>query len=191
MNDRANQERFRAVEEQLKAIGALHAAAAQEKEKSDAIDVLTKIISAAFDKMSAYTSLIVIGGYVAFFSVWGALEKFVNPSIRLWSFGLLGISVFLFVLSETYRITKYTTEMQGWLRSLQNTPPAQFKARQAQLTQIQDQRNVARMSTQKIVQAVIIGFAVVAALILFYGIGEALWAEMQNSADEPISRSII
>jgi hypothetical protein len=188
MNDSANQERFRAIEEQLKAMAAQQAAAAQERQKAEAIDVLTKIMSAAFDKLSAYTSLIVIGGYAAFFSIWGAVEKFVSPSTRLLSFGFIGFSAFVFVLSETYRLTKYTTEMQGWLRTLQNAPAAQFRARHAELTQMQDRRNVARMRSQRIVQAVVIALAVIGAGILFYGMAEALWTGMYDGVDEPTSR---
>src|SRR6266536_3528147 len=93
MDDRENQERLRLMDEQLKQMSKLHVQAEQAKIKSETIEVLTKVMSAAFDKLSSYTSLIVIGGYAAFFSVWSALEKFVSPWVRLWTFGLMGISI--------------------------------------------------------------------------------------------------
>src|SRR5229473_2851628 len=104
--------------------------AKREADKEEAIKILTQIMGAAFDKMSAYTSLIVIGGYAAFFSVWGVIEKFLPPWIKLTSFGFLTISILIFVLSETFRISTFTTEMQYFLRELRNATPAQIINRQ-------------------------------------------------------------
>ncbi len=183
MDDRENQERLRLMDEQLKQMSKLHVQAEQAKIKSETIEVLTKVMSAAFDKLSSYTSLIVIGGYAAFFSVWSALEKFVSPWVRLWTFGLMGISILIFVLSETYRITKYSSEMLSWLRILKATSPERFKAQQEELTKVQDRKNVERVKTQRIIQFVVTGLAVVAALILFYGIGEELWKDRYKKWD--------
>jgi hypothetical protein len=180
MDDYEVRERFKLINEQLKQTSNIYVQGEQARIKSESIEVLIKVLSAAFDKMSAYTSLIVIGGYAAFFSIWSAVEKFVSPEVRLWTFDLMGISILIFVLSETYRITKYSAEMLNWLRVLKETPPAQFQAQQQQLTNKQDQKNVERAKTQRITQLVVTGFAIAAALILFYGIGDTLWKRAQK-----------
>jgi hypothetical protein len=179
MNDRENQEKFRLIAEELKKLGAAQAAADAEKRKAETINILVKIMSSAFDKMSAYISLIVIGGYAAFFSIWSAVEKFVTPWVRLWTFGFLGMSALLFVLSETYRITKFTTEMQSLLRALRDAPAQNISARHAELMRLHDAKNVKSASTQRILQALIVGLAVIGALILFWGIGQTLWKNAQ------------
>jgi hypothetical protein len=175
MDHRANEEQFRKIEEQFKAISDMQVAATQEKQKAEVMDVLVKLLSVTFDKMSAYTSLIVIGGYAAFFSVWGAVERFVSPSVRLWAFGLVGISALLFVSSETYRSTKFTVEMQRLLRTLKDIPLSEFKQRHDQLTKLLDSRNVQRLGRLRVMHAVTLFPAVIGALVLFCGIAHALW----------------
>lgn len=47
---------------------------AQQSEHEKKIEEIVKIMAALYDKAAAYTNLIIIAGYAAFFAVWGNIK---------------------------------------------------------------------------------------------------------------------
>jgi len=79
--------------------------AAQQQKAADAlIDAQTKLLSAAYDKAIAYTNLIVIAGYAAFFGLWQITRDYLPQSHALWAALLIAISAAVFVLFEVTKM---------------------------------------------------------------------------------------
>ncbi len=76
------------------------AAAIQKKQ----IDVLKEILTHAYDKSSAYTNIIIIAGYVAFFSLWKETKEFLPGKAVLLAALLMLTSALLFVLFEIFKM---------------------------------------------------------------------------------------
>jgi hypothetical protein len=76
------------------------AAAMQKKQ----VDVLKEILTHAYDKSSAYTNIIIIAGYVAFFSLWKETKVFLPNKATLAAALLMLTSALLFVLFEVFKM---------------------------------------------------------------------------------------
>ncbi len=68
------------------------------------IDILKEILTHAYDKSSAYTNIIIIAGYVAFFSLWKETKAFLPGRAALLAALLMLTSALLFVLFEIFKM---------------------------------------------------------------------------------------
>jgi hypothetical protein len=68
------------------------------------IDILKEILTHSYDKSTTYANLIIIAGYVAFFSLWKEVKEFLPVKAALASALLMAISALLFVLYEIFKM---------------------------------------------------------------------------------------
>jgi hypothetical protein len=68
-------------------------------ERAALLDIHTKLVASTFDKGSAYTNVIMVGGYAAFFGLWSLVKDLGSPMNR-WSVLAILASVTLFVVFE-------------------------------------------------------------------------------------------
>ena len=68
------------------------------------IETYVKIISALYDKGSAYTNLVIVGGYAAFFALWTNSRPLININQARWAAILMLISASIFVIFEVYKM---------------------------------------------------------------------------------------
>jgi hypothetical protein len=80
-------------------IDALAKQAALEDERlhRQKMDAVVQFASTLFDKAAAYENVIVLGGYVAFFSVWATVSHQLTKNAALLCGGLMAISLTLYV----------------------------------------------------------------------------------------------
>jgi hypothetical protein len=73
-------------------------AAAQEAHQKDICDKLIEIHSKTFSTAAAYDNAVMLGGYVAFFALWGGgVQQSVTPVCRLLTAGLMAISLMCYI----------------------------------------------------------------------------------------------
>jgi len=94
---------------------------AAEKEQKELgeriIEVQIKVISTLYDKSIAYTNIIVVAGYAAFFALWSLTRPYLSRSHALWAALFMLVSAATFVFFEVYKMilttwslsTRYTT----------------------------------------------------------------------------------
>ncbi len=92
----------------------------QEQERR--IEILIRILSAVFDKALAYTNVILIAGYVAFFTVWGNVKSLLSPTeMRLTALSVT-ISLLVFVAWEVTKMILSSRNLKGLLEVVNSTP---------------------------------------------------------------------
>jgi len=69
-------------------------------------DYLKEIITHSYSKATAYNNIIVLGGYVAFFSMWHTLKDSLSVRMMLFSALSMSFSAAIFVLSHVYVMVK-------------------------------------------------------------------------------------
>src|SRR5688572_20847673 len=84
----------------IRAAAAKEDAAAGEK----IIETQIKIITASYDKAAAYTNLIVVAGYAAFFGLWTLTKPYLPRELALWAALLMLLSAATFVVFEVYKM---------------------------------------------------------------------------------------
>lgn len=97
-----------------------------ERFKKDVVDTLIKVQTAAFTSAMAYTNLIIVGGYAAFFTIWSFMKDKLPETAMVWAALLMTISAILFVSFETYKMI-INGRMIFALGRIQKVPPEQFK----------------------------------------------------------------
>jgi hypothetical protein len=97
---KASNEAARVVGEQpggfMRALTAA-SAAAQEAHQKDVRDKLIEIHSKTFSTAAAYDNAVMLGGYVAFFALWGGVQQSVTPMCRLLTAGLMAVSLMCYI----------------------------------------------------------------------------------------------
>lgn len=68
------------------------------------IDILKEIVTHTYDKSAAYTNMIIIAGYIAFFSLWKETKGLLPGKVALSAALLMAISALLFVLYEVFKM---------------------------------------------------------------------------------------
>lgn len=71
--------------------------AASEAHQKDVRDKLIEIHSKTFSTAATYDNAVMLGGYVAFFALWGGVEQNVTPVCRLLTAGLMAISLMCYI----------------------------------------------------------------------------------------------
>lgn len=101
---------------------ALQAAAKREEERvaSEILDAQIKIVTAAYNQATAYTNLILLGGYAGFFGLWQLTKEYLSREQALWSALLVLVSLLFFILFEVVKMVVSTKATLGKARVLQS-----------------------------------------------------------------------
>lgn len=81
-----------------------HGARIEKIEKAALLDIHIKFLASTFDKGAAYTNVILVAGYAAFFGLWSLVKDLGSPMSR-WSILATLASVTLFVIFEFVKMT--------------------------------------------------------------------------------------
>lgn len=81
---------------------------AQERKLREQVDTMvelqTKIVTTSYDKATAYTNVIIVAGYAAFFGLWTLTKTYVSKPLAIWAALLMCISAGTFVFFEIYKM---------------------------------------------------------------------------------------
>lgn len=84
------------------------------------IDILKEILTHAYDKSSAYTNIVIIAGYVAFFSLWKETKIFLPSKAALAAVLLMLTSALLFVLYEVFKMVSGSVYFRNIGKEIEN-----------------------------------------------------------------------
>ncbi len=82
-------------------------------------DLVIDMHSKAFDRATAYTNLIMLGGYAGGFAIWNFTRDHLTAKASIWVAILLLLSLTAFILFETYKMVlnaKHTAKVANMLR---------------------------------------------------------------------------
>lgn len=148
---------------------------AQQKEQHEKrIEVLIKILSAVYDKAIAYTNLVIIAGYAAFFAVWGTMKAQLSEREMLASAFCITLSLIFFVFWETLKMVITSRNSRGLLRVLQ-APPDQFDTRLAEQQKGEQKLSVSLLRIWIIILFLTVIPGLVAGGILLFSFGRQLF----------------
>ncbi|MGD0283434.1 MAG: hypothetical protein ABSB95_13850 [Dissulfurispiraceae bacterium] len=116
------QNQLRIASETIKAQAEAQERKRQEEEYSKRIDALTRVVSAAYDKSSNYTKLVIAIGYAAFFTVWEKTKYLLSDQQMLWAGLLITISCLFFILWEVIKMTVTGIHENRWYVSIAASP---------------------------------------------------------------------
>ena len=154
-----------------------HIQEAKERERQrvakETRDNFVEILSAAYDKAMAYTNLIMIAGYVSFFTMWSFTREYLSKGQVLWSALIMTVSIVVFV---SYEVLKMIVSSRTLLRfnraisdpALQTDPDALASALAKHQNEVQEQ-TVWLGRFWHVILVVTITTALIAIGIVFYG----------------------
>jgi predicted neutral ceramidase superfamily lipid hydrolase len=150
------------------------AAKTQETERQQRIDVIIKVTSALYDKAVAYTNVIIIAGYVAFFAIWNTMKANMSrPEMLLTAF-CMTFSLVFFVFWEVTKMIINSKSVTGLMKVL-NAPPQEFDKRLAEQQKADQRLNVRLMKYWIIILALTVVPGLVAGAVLLVSFGRQLW----------------
>lgn len=77
----------------------------QRQQRDQADEILNKLVVTIFDKGSAYTNVVILAGYAAFFALMPFVKELITPGERKGAILLMLASITTFVGFEVYKIT--------------------------------------------------------------------------------------
>jgi len=86
----------REVAEQREQLEALEASET-ERQKNEMLEAVIKTVTAIYTSAKAYANVIIIAGYVAFFTTWGFVRADISKTASFWALLLTMFSVAVFV----------------------------------------------------------------------------------------------
>ena len=107
--------------EQLNILNKFQAKSMQKQQ----IEALKEIISHTYSKSISYSNVIIIAGYVAFFSIWNFVKDKLSDTAMLYVALLGSLSAILFVLFEVYKMISGALHFRKLSKSLQQTKDPQ------------------------------------------------------------------
>ena len=82
----------------------------RERQASEHLDAQKEIVSYAFEKAQAYNRVVILGGYVGFFTAWGFVRTLLSDTLMIIAALLMTVSVAIFVFYSVYEMV--TTSLQ-------------------------------------------------------------------------------
>ena len=89
----------------------------QQAEHEKRIEAVVRIMAALYDKAAAYTNLVVIAGYAAFFAVWANIKGLLPKREMMYAALFMTISLICFVLWETAKMVMTTVQLNSLRRA--------------------------------------------------------------------------
>lgn len=99
----------------------------QKEEQDKRVEVIIKVTSALFDKSSAYFNIIIVAGYVAFFTVWKIMQHLMSKEAMLWSALLISISCLVFIMWQIIVLIIHTLNSKMLAHAFQGPPETLMK----------------------------------------------------------------
>ncbi len=84
------------------------------------LDVYVKIISLFYDKAALYTNVVLLGGYGAFFGLWGITRPLVTDNQARWAAILMVVSIATVVIFEVTKMVLTTNKLVGYWKTFEN-----------------------------------------------------------------------
>jgi len=150
------------------------AAKAQEAERQQRIDVIIKVASALYDKAVAYTNVIILAGYAAFFATWNTMKANMSRAEMLLAAFCITFSLVFFVFWEVTKMIINSKSLTGLMKVL-SAPPQDFDKRLAEQQKAEQRLNVRLMKYWIIILALTVGPGLIAAAVLLVSFGRQLW----------------
>ena len=150
------------------------ARAAKDKAEADAQrvrDIIVDIQTKGFDRATAYTNLIMIGGYAGGFAIWNFTRDHLDDRAEVWAALLLTVSLAGFISFEIFKMihsSRGLLKQRALLRK--PMPPQQFIAEIQKLAQ-QEGRE-----TTRLVMPIWIASLVLSAATALGAVGIFLWS---------------
>jgi hypothetical protein len=98
---------------------------AQERVKKETIETLIKVQSALYSSAQAYTNVVLIGGYAAFFTIWSFTRTTLSERAMLWAALMMSASAATFILFETVKMVLNGLATRHF-SALVKAPPEKF-----------------------------------------------------------------
>lgn len=141
----------------------------QDKYKRDILEFYTSIIAHSYDKGSNYTNLIIMAGYVLFFTFWSNVKNEVDIVDARLSVIYVIISVLFFIVWEIWEMIYSSLDLRR-LHQLNQVSPSEFKAQMERVKKETEklQANFARLWIYELILTIIPGFSGALTLIIAY-----------------------
>jgi hypothetical protein len=108
-----------------KQVNYLTAAEMQAQQRTQ-INAIKEIVTHTYSRSAAYTNLILVAGYAAFFTIWKTMKPDLNKVLILSSGLLVLVSALLFVVSEVYGMFARTLHFRKLQKKLAQEPSPTF-----------------------------------------------------------------
>jgi hypothetical protein len=145
-------------------------------------EAMIEIVTRTFDRASAYTNLIMLGGYAGAFAIWSFTREYLPKTATILVALLLGVSLCTFILFEVFKMFFSTkTFMRQRELLVHQLPPQQFLQELSQFRTSADTLVLkVVMPIWRVAMVISVGTALGAIAILFYNflailIGWPLW----------------
>jgi hypothetical protein len=79
-----------------------------------------EMITHLYKQSSAYTQLIMVGGYAAYFAIWHSVKDYLTPVSALWAALAMLVSIASFVLFEVYKMIYTSAHMVKLGQNIEN-----------------------------------------------------------------------
>jgi len=143
---------------------------AGEDQEKKVVDGLVQVMSSSFDKAAAYTNLIIVAGYGAFFGLWTLTKNDLPPLPSTLAAILILISAATFVFFEVFRMA-YTTiglrDLYGLINPEGHSPVNVMLQRMNEFQTRSRKLNLSFHRLWELVLLVCVSTGVLAVLLLF------------------------
>ena len=121
----------------------------QERQATELVDAQVKMLTAVFDKATAYTNLMIVGAYAGFFGLWQLTKDYLTKPEALWSALLVFVSLFFFVVFEVTKMVVVQIQITSKAKALQSpevrTSPQALALRLGEIASSHERVNFAFM----------------------------------------------
>jgi hypothetical protein len=146
----------------------------QEAERQQRIDVIIKVTSALYDKAVAYTNIILLAGYAAFFAIWNTMKTNMSRWEMLLTAFCITFSLVFFVFFEVTKMIVNSKSLTGLTKVL-NAPPQDFDKRLAEQQKAEQRMSIRLLKFWVVILALTVLPGLVAAAVLLSSFGRQLW----------------
>lgn len=99
---------------------------ADDQDDAHRREYLFESVGAMFEKANAYLAILQGVGYAGFFAIWDGTREFMSRPQKVWSLGLMGISLVTFICWHVV-LNLLLASQQSTIANVARTPPEKFK----------------------------------------------------------------
>jgi hypothetical protein len=146
---------------------------AERDERNQRIDAKIKVASAMYDKAAAYTNLIILAGYAAFFTVWSTMKARMSNTEMLIAAFCVTFSLVFFVFFEVARMVVSAKSLTGLAKVLK-APRQEFDQKLAEQETAAQRLNISFIKVWIVIMVLTVVPGLVAAAVLLWSFGRQL-----------------
>lgn len=139
---------------------------ALDAEHEQRIEAVTKILASLYEKAAAYSNVMIIAGYAAFFAVWANTKAYLGKRETLWAALLMAVSIILFVLFEIVKMFITGKGLMNLRKEVVSATPETFTAKLDELKNTEARFHLILLPIWYVVFSACLIFALLAASIL-------------------------